>query len=233
MKQLALGLAMEADPGLEASVTGRNGQLRQFLSALVAGTAADRFAYLWGAPGAGRSHWLRALCGDAARAGMQCVWWPAFPDEFDSTQVGIVDDVQSLGEDEQIVLFHMFNAAREAGAAMLFSGDAPPAQLAMRADLRTRLGSCLVFQVHGLDDADKAIALAAHARGRGFDLPEDVARYLLTHSDRDLRSLVRALDLLDRTSLEQRRPLTIPLLREVLRPAGPRETAFAVDDDRH
>jgi DnaA family protein len=45
----------------------------------------------------------------------------------------------------------------------------------------------------------------------------DVARYLLTRSDRDLRTLLATLDRLDRSSLERHRPLTIALLREVLR----------------
>ena len=100
---------------------------------------------------------------------------------------------------------------------MIVAGSAPPASLELREDLRTRLGAGLVFQLHPLTDEQKTVALSRHARARGLDMPEDVARYLLTHSDRDLRALLQTLDRLDRGALERQRPLTLPLLRDVLR----------------
>jgi DnaA-homolog protein len=45
-----------------------------------------------------------------------------------------------------------------------------------------------------------------------------VAGYLLTHARRDMPSLIRALDALDRYSLETGRPITVPLLRAALQP---------------
>jgi DnaA family protein len=56
----------------------------------------------------------------------------------------------------------------------------------------------------------------AHAHVRGFALGEEVAAYLLTHSRRDMGSLMAALDSLDRYSLETGRPVTVPLLKEAL-----------------
>jgi DnaA family protein len=74
-----------------------------------------------------------------------------------------------------------------------------------------------------LTDAEKRDALAAHARARGFALGDDVASYLLTHGRRDMLSLIRALDVLDRHSLETGRPITVPLLKAAMQPelAGP------------
>lgn len=99
---------------------------------------------------------------------------------------------------------------------MVLTGSVAPASLHLRPDLRTRLGACLVFQLQVLADEDKVQALRAHARARGLELPADVATYLLTRSDRDLRALLGVLDLLDKSSLEQKRPLTVPLLRQLL-----------------
>ena len=67
-----------------------------------------------------------------------------------------------------------------------------------------------------LTDAEKSAALAAHAKARGFALSEDVSAYLLTHARRDMRSLVAALDTLDRYSLETGRPITVPLLKSAM-----------------
>jgi DnaA family protein len=87
----------------------------------------------------------------------------------------------------------------------------------MRPDVVTRLGWGLVYQVHGLSDDEKVQALHSHAASRGFRLGTGVAEYLLRHWRRDLPSLLGALDTLDRYSLETKRPITVPLLRETLR----------------
>ncbi|HRE13845.1 MAG TPA: hypothetical protein PLD37_06565 [Usitatibacteraceae bacterium] len=45
-----------------------------------------------------------------------------------------------------------------------------------------------------------------------------MAAYLLTHARRDMASLIRALDALDRHSVETGRPITVPLLKAALQP---------------
>jgi len=49
-------------------------------------------------------------------------------------------------------------------------------------------------------------------------LGEEVAAYLLTHARRDMPSLIQALDVLDRHSLETGRAITVPLLKAALQP---------------
>jgi DnaA family protein len=73
-----------------------------------------------------------------------------------------------------------------------------------------------VFQVHALSDGEKRVALKRHAAVRAFDLRDEIVEYLLRHLKRDLPSLMTVLDALDRYSLETKRPITLPLLRELL-----------------
>ena len=54
----------------------------------------------------------------------------------------------------------------------------------------------------------------------GITLTDDVAAYLLTHFRRDMPSLMALLDALDRFSLEQKRAVTLPLLRRMLARPG-------------
>ena len=100
---------------------------------------------------------------------------------------------------------------------VLAAGSAPPAQLPLREDLRSRLAWGLVYQVKPLSDAEKALTLHAEAQRRGLRLSDEVVWYLLTHVRRDLRSLIGLLAHIDRASLEQRRAVTLPLVRELLR----------------
>jgi DnaA family protein len=109
------------------------------------------------------------------------------------------------------------NAAREDGGTVLAAGAAPPAQLALREDLRSRLGWGLVYEVKPLTDAERALYLRAEAARRGLRLADEVVWYLLSHVRRDMPSLRALLEQLDRASLEQHRPVTLPLVREALK----------------
>jgi len=214
MQQLLLQLAEPPAPTLNNFVPGRNGAALQALRD-IAGGSAERFVYLWGEPGSGRTHLLRGLV-HAAGARQARYFAGAVAADPGGDCVIAVDDVQQLAADDQISLFDLYNRVRAAGGALIASGDAAPAQLGLRADLRSRLAWGLAFQLHPLSDAEKAAALRAHAEERALRLSEDVIAYLLQHARRDMASLIGILDALDRYSLEQKRPVTLPLLRSAL-----------------
>ena len=80
----------------------------------------------------------------------------------------------------------------------------------------TRLGWGLAYEVHGLSDDEKMAAMTEHARARGFNLGREVIEYLFRRQARDLPALLGLLEALDRYSLENKRAITIPLVRELL-----------------
>jgi DnaA family protein len=218
MRQLALDIARPPAPTLDNFVPGRNAELVAALYATANGANSERFIYLWGGPGSGRTHLLRAVV-DAARADDR----PATMVESDAREFDApddvlcaVDDVHLLDPAAQIALFNLHNRIKAGTGSLIASGNAAPAQLQLRADLMTRLGSGLVYQVHGLNEEEKVSALRRHAQARGFKLSEEVVAYLLRHVQRDLPSLLALLDALDRYSLASRRAITLPLLRELL-----------------
>ena len=215
MRQLLLQLAPPPAPTPDNFVPGRNGAALQALRDIARGTGTERFVYLWGEPGSGRTHLLRGLA-QAADARKALYFSGAADASAAEDQVIAMDDVQNLAAGDQIKLFDLYNRVRATGGALVASGDAAPAQLALRADLRSRLAWGLAFQLHPLSDAEKAAALRAHARARALDLSEDVIAYLLRHARRDMASLIGILDALDRYSLEKKRPVTLPLVRDAL-----------------
>ena len=215
MQQLLLQLASPPAPTLDNFVPGRNAAAVQALRDIAQGTAAEHFVYLWGEPGSGRSHLLRGLA-QAARARKGLYLRAPSALNMGEDSVIAVDDVHSLSASEQGVLFDLLNRARTAGGALVTAGDAAPAQLALREDLRSRLSWGLAFQLHPLSDAEKAAALREHARARAIVLGADVIDYLLQHAPRDMTSLIGILDALDRYSLEHKRPITLALVRNAL-----------------
>lgn len=219
MKQLALTLASPPAPTLDNFVAGRNAEALSVLAALAAGRSPERLVFLWGEPGSGRSHLLQAAVAGLRARGVAAEYIPRagdLPASRPLPDAVAVDDVGSLDDAKQMAFFNLFNALRERGGAVIAAGDAPPARLTLRPDLFSRLASGLIYQLHALSDQEKAAALKRHAAARAFDLPDGVAEYLLRHLRRDLPSLLATLDALDRYSLEVKRPITLPLLRDLL-----------------
>jgi DnaA family protein len=62
---------------------------------------------------------------------------------------------------------------------------------------------------------EKKLALNQYSKDRGLNLKTEVIEYLLRYYKRDLHSLIATLDALDRWSLKTKRPITIPLLKEI------------------
>jgi DnaA family protein len=217
--QLILELAPAPAPTFESFVPGRNRALVEALSALAAGRTSTQVVYLWGEAGSGKSHLLAAAYTAAlfARRTALLVEYVADLDgAVDGGGLLAIDDVDALPESAQVKVFDLFNRVRSAGGAFAAAGTCTPARLPLREDLRTRVLSGLVFQVHSLSDDEKAAALTAHAVERGIGLPEEVVAYLLRRLPRDLGTQFAVLEAVDRYALSRKRPVTLPLVREAL-----------------
>ncbi len=241
-RQLTLDLGTPPPSTFDNFHTGANAELVARLrgldaalsaSANAADPQADRTFYIWGEPGNGRSHLLHALAYETPPGRVRYLGpksgLGAFT--FDArVPIYAVDDCDSLSGAQQIALFNLFNEVRShPGTALVATGNAAPMGLAVREDLRTRLGWGLVFHLAPLSDAGKAAVLKHAARERGINLADDVPAYLLTHFRRDMPSLMKLLNQLDRFSLEQKRAVTLPLLRTMLA-KGDGEDAAAGDE---
>jgi DnaA family protein len=96
--------------------------------------------------------------------------------------ISVVDDVHLLNNDEQIDLFNTYNQLKDLnsegrGGTLITAGLHAPTQMGLRDDLATRLAWGLVYQLHPLNDAEKALALQNHAAERGIRLPTEVVDY--------------------------------------------------------
>lgn len=230
MTQLLLDLQPALPPSLDNFVAGQNQELLARLRSLAEPGSFDAL-YLWGPHGSGKSHLLVATATLALRRRPALLLDAASSAGFQAPPGGllIVDNVDALDDAAQIALFRIFNTARMVGLGLLLAGSAPPLQLALREDLRTRIGQSLIYEIKTLDDDQKAAALRRHAIERGLRIEDGLMQYLLAHGRRDLPSLMAVLDHLDRATLERQRPATLPLLKDVMREAL--QLQLAMNDD--
>ncbi len=211
MQQLVLDVRPTATPDLARFIVGRNVELMAQLRAMLDGEAAERMVYVWGAPGSGKSYLLAAWARACAASGLTVGIGGAA-----AAEVVVADAVESWSEAQQRAAFASFNRVREAGGLWLAAGTVAPADLPVLPELATRLGWGLVFHIQGLNDTEKRAALVHHAETLGFRLDPQVADHLLNYTARDMQSLLGVLEALDRFSLATRRPITLPLLRQLL-----------------
>jgi DnaA family protein len=197
MQQLLLDIHPPARPALDNFIPGANRELLDALTHWQSASTGENALYLWGPPGSGKTHLLQALAAQQA-------------------DIIIYDDIDALDEVDQIDAFDAFNRARAAGQRWLAAGQNAPAGLNVREDLRTRLGWGLIYHLHPLSDDDKQAALIRRAQSLGFELDPAIAAWLLTHQSRDLGHLLQIVEALNRYSLQAKRRISLPLLKEVL-----------------
>jgi DnaA family protein len=198
----------------------------------VAGGTEERILYVWGAPGAGKSHLLQAACNRAGAVARRAAYVPlalcerldpSLLDGLDEMHVVCVDDLDRVAGDPswERALFDLFNRLRDAGRSLvLAAGVAPAALPIVLPDLKSRLAWDLVFRIEPLDEAERFAALRHRASQRGMEIPDDVLRFLSRRIARDPHTLFRWLERLDRETLAAQKKLTVPFVKELLERNG-------------
>lgn len=240
-RQFALDLSQPPKASLENYLPGKDHALVSTLKILcqswkktseqINNPLNHRWIYWWGPAGSGRSHLLSAMTNTAESFGIQ--YFSLYPKEptawvrveekmsllasAECPSLIAVDDVECLDERLQAALFRILNGVHASkNMCILMSGNSAPATLNLREDLRTRLGWGLVFQTQLLTDDEKILALEQAAKARGLVLSPEVLPWLLNRFYRDMPNLMALIEALDAYSLETKRAVTLPLVRELL-----------------
>lgn len=226
--QLPLPFAFHGNQNFDSFYAGPNRQIVESLQALAGRQKSEKFIFIHGAPGLGKSHLLLATCEAAARGGDRTFYLPFqemrqiapnILDGLENNDLVCIDDLDRIAgqADWERALFHFFNRIRDKSNRLLVGCRQGPQNLSIQLpDLASRLKWGLTFELKELGDADKLAALQLKARLHGLDLPLEVGQFLLSHYPRDLPSLWKMLETLDYASLSEQRKLTIPFLKSQL-----------------
>lgn len=227
MHQLPLGVRVPDRAVFATFFAGRNSQAMEHLTRLAGGEAAGT-AWLCGPHGVGKTHLLQAVCVQASES-MRAGYFPLA--RLGTLGVGVLEGLPQLdclclddldavtGRAEwEHTLFGILREIEERGARLVVAGASPPALVKWSlADLGSRLAASTIFQLRALDEAEQREALQLRAHTRGFELPDETARWLQRRFPRDMRTLYELLDALDEAALVAQRRLTVPFIRSVLK----------------
>lgn len=230
--QLPLNVSLRDSSSFDNFYAPRNAETVARLTAVVAKGENGRPVYLWGERGSGKSHLLQAVCHLAAAHEVTAAYVPLgrlkrLPpgplENLETAPLVCVDDVDAIAgrRDWETALFTLSDRLREVGGVLIASGSATPGGLGLgMPELVSRLARGLIYHLQVLDDGEKLIALRLRARNRGFEIPDEVARYILSRYRRDTGALFTLLNRIDRASLAQQRRITIPLVRGLIAKRG-------------
>ena len=222
MKQIPLAIGPEPARTFENFLPGANGEALAHLLALAPGAPP---VYLWGPAGSGKTHLLHALVERAAAHGQQAAWFSAatpapWSDDRRARLARHRRRARARRRRSSRRRSRSSSTRRRAAPASSPPAAVPPVDLAVREDLRTRLGWGHVFALAPLGEAEVRAALRREADRRGTFLSDEVMDYLLTRFARDLKHLMAQLDRLDEFSLASKRAITVPLLKQMLAEEG-------------
>jgi DnaA family protein len=83
-------------------------------------------------------------------------------------------------------------------------------------DLESRIRKIQSYELHPINDKDIFDALKYISKLTSINLGDKEAKYLVTYSQRNISNLVHILESLDQLSMEMKRKITIPLIKEVI-----------------
>lgn len=221
MKQIALDIGLASPPSLANFFSGPNEAALKHLELWSGNSLRSPVpTYLWGEPGSGKTHLLKAVSEALREQGGTVGWLDASvlePPEFkESWAAVIMDDCHLYTAQQQQAAFNWFVNAQTHHRWVLAAGELPPADLKLREDLRTRLGWGHVFCLQVLSEPERRAVLRQAADSRGVFLGDEVMDFMLSRFSRDLGSLMQLLEQLDGYALQTQRAITIPLIRSML-----------------
>lgn len=179
----------------------------------------DRGLALYGPEGAGKTHLVhvwRAVSGARIIAGTSLDGLP--PADGNGAAVA-VEDFTAGGDEE--ALLHLFNWTRERGGCVLLTGREAPARWHIGlADLRSRLRALQAVALGAPGDGLLAAVIVKQLADRQLGVGREVIDYLVTHMERSFAAAGAVIAAIDRKALAERRRITVPLARAVLRESG-------------
>lgn len=145
---------------------------------------------------------------------------PKFRDKYRNNDVLLIDDVQFIigKESTQEEFFHTFNALHSAKKQIVISSDKPPKDMEILEDrIRSRFEWGLIADISTPDYETRMAILRKKEEMDGYDLDEEVIRYIATNVKSNIRELEGALNKIIAFANLEQREATIELAEQVLK----------------
>ena len=143
-----------------------------------------------------------------------------FRDKYRNIDALLVDDVQFIiGKDAtQEEFFHTFNSLHSAKKQIIISSDKPPKDMEILEDrIRSRFEWGLIADISSPDYETRVAILKKKEEMDGYDINEDVIKYIATNIKSNIRELEGSLNKVMAFANLEKREVTVELAEQVLK----------------
>ena len=144
----------------------------------------------------------------------------AFREKYRNIDVLLIDDVQFIigKESTQEEFFQTFNALHSANKQIIISSDRPPKDMeTLEARLQSRFEWGLIADISSPDYETRMAILRKKEELDGYNIDDEVIRYIATNIKSNIRELEGALNKLVALSNLEKREINISMAEEVLK----------------
>lgn len=184
--------------------------------------------FMYGTNNIGKTYLLQAICNYYNSDSRSSLYIPLM--DVKNYDTAIIDNVSSLdlvcidGLDQiannsewEIALFNLINSSLNTECRLIFSANFTNKTLQFGLpDFESRIKKLNSFEMTPVQDLYLKEALLHISEFRSINLGEKEIKYLLGYTKRNLSDLVSILERLDSLSMELKRKITIPLIKDYL-----------------
>ena len=140
------------------------------------------------------------------------------PDVFKYPMVFIKNlSSDTLNQESEIFLFNGFNYCLNQNTKILFSSNDFIKNLDIKlADLESRLNTVLPVEILNPADEEKMNLINFELQQRGLEINDKEMQYIFTHHSRDLNSLLNLAEKLDEISHQEKKSISINLIKKII-----------------
>jgi len=222
VNQLGLPFSINASYVLDDFSGEKNQELVANILNLIKGKATANI-FVYGDKGFGKSHLLQGVIIEGLKQDQKSVYLDLnddiSPDIFElisDFQIIALDNVDQCNQDNEKYIFDLINKLHSTNQMIVFSSRVKPEGLSVFVDLKTRLSLASIYSLNRLDDDEIQHVIKRKMNNKSLKVDQRVIDYLIKNQTRDLKKIVEIIDKLDTFSLEKKRSITVPLIRQML-----------------
>ena len=184
--------------------------------------------FIYGTKESGKTFLLQALCNSYSSMGKSSLYIPLNKvmnygveifESLENMNLICVDGIEkAISKIEwEKAIFNLINKALISKSRLILSSsqDLKSLNFALP-DLESRIRKIQSFELYPINDKDIFDALKYISKLTSINLGDKEVKYLVTYSQRNISNLVQILESLDQLSMEMKRKITIPLIKEVI-----------------
>ena len=188
----------------------------------------DDDLFLYGIKKSGKSFLLQSVCNSYASKNKSSLYIPiaevmkygiSFMDSLDNLDVICIDDIDLINSNKEweIAIFNLINDCLISKCRLIFSSSLNPSSIKFDLkDLISRIKKIDHVELFPVSEDKLNDALIFICNLRSINLGEKEINYLVTYSKRNISDLINIINKLDKTSMQLKRKITIPLIKEVI-----------------